>query len=82
MKTKGIDPKVAAAERAELYFAAHPRSPAAVRRPRLAFRCGVWVAVLGKNVEHGIVGFGPTVESALRAFDAQYLSALHPRIAA
>jgi len=29
---------LAAQERAELYFAAHPRSPAAVRRPKLSTR--------------------------------------------
>src|SRR2546423_9365678 len=68
----------AAMERAELYFAAHPASPSAVRRPALSKRSGVWVAMLGKNVREGIVGFGATVEAALRAFDAQYLAALRP----
>jgi hypothetical protein len=29
-------------------------------------------------VEEGIVGIGPTVEAALRAFDAQYLAGLRP----
>jgi hypothetical protein len=66
----------AAEERAELYFAAHPRSPAAVRRPSLSSRSGVWIAILGRNIEEGIVGFGSTVEAALRAFDAQYLNSI------
>jgi hypothetical protein len=29
-------------------------------------------------VEKGVVGIGPTVEAALRAFDAQYFSLLRP----
>lgn len=78
MKHKDIDEAMAARERAELYFAAHPGSPAAVRRPVLSIRSGNWVALLGRNVENGIVGMGSTVDRALRAFDAQYLAALRP----
>jgi hypothetical protein len=37
----------------------------------------VWIALLGRSVRDGITGFGPTVEAALRAFDDQYLNALH-----
>lgn len=66
----------------ELYFAAHPGSPAAVRRPKLMKRGGLWVALLGPNLREGVAGLGPTVEAALRAFDAQYLNMLHPPIAA
>ena len=69
---------IAAEERAEQYFAAHPRSPAAVRRPKLSTRSGVWIAILGRSIEDGIVGFGSSVEAALRAFDTQYLSAIRP----
>lgn len=69
---------LAAQERAELYFAAHPRSPAAVRRPKLSTRSDLWIAVLGRNIEEGIVGFGYSVEAALRAFDCQYLNSLRP----
>src|SRR5436190_21372115 len=65
-------------ERAELYYMAHPGSPAAVRRPSLSIRSGTWVALLGATVQDGIAGFGNTVETALRAFDAQYLAALRP----
>jgi hypothetical protein len=80
VKTKKIDR--AAAERAELYFLAHPGSPSAIRRPQLYLRNGTWVALLGSNVRDGIVGFGLTVEGALRAFDAVYLNALRPPSAA
>jgi len=58
------------------YCQTHPRSPSAVRRPQLSIRGDLWVALLGPNVEKGIVGIGPSVEAALRAFDAQYLDFL------
>jgi hypothetical protein len=80
MKHKDIDQAMAANERAELYFAAHPGSPAAVRRPKLSIRSGTWVALLGRGIEDGIVGVGSTVETAFRAFDAQYLAALRPPV--
>ena len=67
-----------AIERAARYCAAHPGSPSAVRSPKLFRRCGVWVALLGRNLREGIAGMGPTVETALRAFDVQYLNALRP----
>lgn len=68
----------AAFEQIELYCAVHPGSPSAVRRPRLLFRSELWIAVLGPSIEEGIVGIGPTVAAALRAFDAQYLAGLRP----
>jgi len=49
-----------------------------VRSPQLFFRSDLWIALLGSSVEEGIVGIGPTVASALRAFDAQYLLGLQP----
>lgn len=69
---------LAAMERMELYCAAHPGSPSAARRPQLTYRGQLWIAILGPNVNEGIVGIGPTVETALRAFDAQYLAGLRP----
>jgi len=65
-----------ALERAELYFMAHPGTPSAVRRPKLAVRSGKWIAWVGRNFRDGISGFGPSVEAALRAFDAEYIAAL------
>jgi hypothetical protein len=73
-----LDSTAAAMERVELYCAAHPGSPSAARRPRLLYRGQLWIALLGPSVEEGIVGIGPTVEAALRAFDAQYLAGLRP----
>jgi hypothetical protein len=74
----GIDYAIAAMEQMELYCDAHPGSPAAVRRPRLFVRGELWIALLGPSVEEGIVGIGPTVTSALRAFELQYLAGLRP----
>lgn len=75
---KDILSAVAANERMELYYLANPGSPSAVRRPHLAIRSGVWVALLGESVAKGIAGFGATVEAALSAFDQQYFKAIHP----
>jgi hypothetical protein len=77
MTAKYLD-KIAATQRAELYYELHPGSPSAVRLPRLFVRSGVWIALLGRSVRDGIAGFGPTIEAALRAFDAQYIEALQP----
>ena len=67
-----------AMERAELYFAAFPGSPSAVRRPALSRCSSKWVATLGRDRRNRIVGLGRTVEEALRAFDAQYIAFLTP----
>src|ERR1700757_4260619 len=62
----------AAIEQMNVFCASHPESPSAARRPRLFFRSDLWIALLGPTIEEGIVGIGPTVAAALRAFDAQY----------
>jgi hypothetical protein len=67
-----LDYAAAAIEQMKIYFAAHPGSPSAMRRPQLFFRSDLWIALLGPTIEEGIVGIGPTVAAALRAFDAQY----------
>jgi hypothetical protein len=77
MTAKHID-KIAAIQRAELYYETNPGSPSAVRLPKLFVRSGVWIALLGRSVRDGIAGFGPTIEAALRAFDVQYLQTLRP----
>jgi hypothetical protein len=73
-----VDCAAAAIEQMKHYCAAHPESPSAMHGPQLFFRSDLWTALLGANVEEGIVGIGPTVAAALRAFDAQYLIALRP----
>src|SRR6266436_6477593 len=72
------DQTLAAMKEMELYCVSHPRSPAAVRRPRLSIRGRTFVALLGPAIEEGIAGFGDSVQAALRAFDAQYSRSLTP----
>jgi hypothetical protein len=72
------DPPQAGKEEMQSYCRAHPGSPSAVRQPQLSSRGDLWIAMLGPSVEKGIVGIGPSVEAALRAFDAQYLDFLRP----
>ena len=69
-----MDYAAASVEELEHYCVEHPGSPSAVRRPQLFVRGDLWIALLGPNVEEGIVGIGSTVWAALRAFDAQYLA--------
>jgi hypothetical protein len=76
---QALNETLAAMERMELYCQAHPDSASAMRRPRLMVRGRLWIALLGPSIEEGIVGIGPTVETALRAFDVQYLAGLRPR---
>ena len=58
------------------YCEEHPRSPAATRRPRIMSRGKLWIALLGSTLEDGIAGIGPTVETALHAFDVRYKNTL------
>ena len=68
----------AAIEQMKIYCASHPGSPSALRRPQLFFRSDLWIALLGPTIEEGIVGIGPTVAAALRAFDTQYSADVRP----
>jgi len=70
------DYAAAAIEQMDIYCAAHPNSPSAMRRPKLFVRSDLWIALLGPSIEAGIVGIGPNVAAALRAFDAQYATGL------
>ena len=72
----GMDYAAEAIEQMDIYCAAHPESPSSMRRPKLFFRSDLWIALLGPSIEEGIVGIGPNVTAALRAFDAQYMSGL------
>lgn len=78
MKSMKMIGRLAAIQRVELYFIAHPGSPSAVRRPRLWLRGNLWTGLLGSDLRNGIAGFGPSVEAALSDFDARYLAALRP----
>lgn len=69
-----MDYAAAATEQMDMYCTAHPESPSAMRRPKLLVRSDLWIALLGPSIEEGIVGIGPNVAAALRAFDAQYMA--------
>jgi hypothetical protein len=73
-----VDYARAAVEQMKHYCAANPGSPSALRRPQLLFRADLWIALLGVSLEEGIVGIGPTVSAALRAFDEQYVAGARP----
>jgi hypothetical protein len=77
-RRRAVDYAAAVVEQMNEYCATHPGSPSSVRRPQLFFRGDLWVALLGPSFDEGIVGIGPTVAAALRAFDAQYLAGLRP----
>ncbi|HEX4666470.1 MAG TPA: hypothetical protein VH207_07715 [Chthoniobacterales bacterium] len=59
------------------YYKSHPHSPAARQHPRILIDHGRYVALLGRSINRGIVGFGSSVASALHAFDDLYRKA-HP----
>jgi hypothetical protein len=71
-----VDYAAAAIEQMDMYCTAHPESPSAMRRPKLFVRSDLWIALLGPTIEEGIVGIGPNVAAALRAFDTQYMAGL------
>jgi len=71
-----VDQTLIAMQEMDRYCSAHPNSPAATRHPRLSIRGRTFVALLGRNIEQGIAGFGDTVQAALRAFDLQYCALL------
>jgi hypothetical protein len=63
------------------YCGDHPRSPAAVRRPKLMIRGSCCVALLGSTLQDGIAGIGGTAQAALRAFDSEYRNSRRARAA-
>ena len=54
-----VDYAAAAIEQMDMYCTANPKSPSAMRRPKLFVRSDLWIALLGPNIEEGIVGIGP-----------------------
>jgi hypothetical protein len=43
-----------------------------VQHPQITVDRGRYVAVLGKSIRRGFLGFGSSVSSALRSFDELY----------
>lgn len=54
------------------YCQAHPDSPAAKRHPRVGWDHGRYIALLGRSLDRGIIGFGSSIASALHTFDDLY----------
>ena len=65
--------QAAAVAELERYCLEHPRSPVAVRRPRLFARGRSWVALHSEPLQQGVAAIGESVRAALRAFDLQCL---------
>ena len=75
-RPRAVDQTLAAMQEMERYCAAHPNAPVSLRHPRLFIRGRTFIALLGPSIEGGVVGFGDSVEAALRAFERQYLRSL------
>src|SRR5262249_47716658 len=71
-RRRGVETATTVVDQMNHYCANHPGSPSAVLRPQLFFRGDLWIALFGQSLKEGIVGIGPTVSAALRAFDGQY----------
>jgi hypothetical protein len=61
-----VDQTLAAMQEMERYCAAHPGSPAAVRRPRLSIRGRTFVAFLGPTIGEG----SRSHDAVIRVYDA------------
>jgi hypothetical protein len=48
--------------------------PSVVFKPTLSKDGNMWCAMLGENLQEGVVGFGDTPADAMYAFDAAWLS--------
>lgn len=76
--TRTSDIELEATKELARYCKRHPRSPTAVRRPRLMLRGRSWVALLGYTLQDGVAGIGNSVAAALRAFDIEYSNSVKP----
>jgi len=72
VKKEEADRTAEAMAQMERYCRKHPRSPSAVRRPKIMLRGSSFIALLGSTLQDGIAGIGASVEAALHAFDSQY----------
>jgi len=73
MKKVRIESDAALMRDVEKYYAAHPFGPAALEHPRIAIDHNRYVAYTGRLIKGGVIGFGTSISSALRAFDDLYL---------
>lgn len=64
---------------AEKYYAAHPMGAAAQRHPHIRIDHGRYIASTARSIKGGVIGFGTSIASALRAFDELYARTPWPR---
>ena len=57
--------------------AAHER-PCVLWKPRLFIDGNQWCALLGENIQEGVVGFGDSPDAAMREFDDAWRKKLAP----
>ena len=59
--------------------AAHPMGAAAQRHPHIRIDHGRYIASTARSIKGGVIGFGTSIASALRAFDELYARTPWPR---
>ncbi|HEY4639401.1 MAG TPA: hypothetical protein VIG87_05720 [Candidatus Udaeobacter sp.] len=63
----------------EDFLATHPRSPAALLRPKLGVVGTVWLAYIGPKLKRGTSGLGQTPRDALEDFNLRFMEPLISR---
>ena len=63
----------------EDFLATHPRSPAALLRPKLGVVGTVWLAYIGPKLKRGTSGLGQTPRDALDDFNLRFMEPLISR---
>jgi hypothetical protein len=53
--------------------------PSVLYRPVLMLDGNAWCALYGENIQEGCVGFGPSPDAAMIAFDAAWFAAIAPK---
>jgi hypothetical protein len=66
-------------EDVEDFLRAHPRTPAARLRPRMAMAGDVWLAFVGPELRKGATGLGQTPRDALEDFNRHFMEPLISR---
>ncbi len=74
-----VDENAALVFEAEKYYATHPFGAAALRHPRIRIDHGRYIACTARSIKGGVIGFGTSIASALRAFDELYARTPWPR---
>jgi hypothetical protein len=60
-------------EDVEAFLENHPRSPAALLRPRMGMVGDIWLAFIGPKLRRGGTGMGHTPRDALKDFNRHFM---------